>query len=175
VPNVTDIDTKKTRIARLLSEATSVAAAEELQPQKTLWTFLAIALIGTMLPVQALAASFSLASVGICLIYLTLFWKKQARFSKRASTILVALVLTSVMSGCGPALFSENIPDLFGIERQTDIKTQTITRYGAFGFGLTNATPEQAKREGGITDLLAVKIERGYGLISMARVSVAGK
>ena len=56
-----------------------------------------------------------------------------------------------------------------------DIKTQTITRSGVFGFGLTDATLEQAQFEGNIEDLVAVKIDRGYGLIGMARISVAGK
>jgi len=79
------------------------------------------------------------------------------------------------MSGCGPVLFTESIPDFFGLERHADIKTQTITRFGAFGFGLDDATAEQAQREGDISELVAVKIDRGYGLISMARISVAGK
>ncbi len=171
----TDIDTKKTRIARLLSEATSVPTAEQSQHQALLWTFLAIALIGTMLPFQALVAFFFIASLSITIIYMILVWRKQARFSNRASAILVALVLTSVMTGCGPVLFTEDLPDFGGLERRTDIKTQTITRFGAFGFGVSDATPEQAQFEGNIEDLVAVKIGRGYGLISMARISMAGK
>ncbi len=95
MPDVTDINTKQTRIARLLSEITSVPAAEQSKPQLTLFTFLALALIGTMLPVQVLVAFFSIASLCITTIYLTLVWKKQARFSKRATGILVALTLTS--------------------------------------------------------------------------------
>ncbi len=75
MPDVTDINTKKTRIARLLSEATSVPTAEQSQPQLTLFTFLALALIGTMLPVQALVAFFSIVSLCITVIYLTLAWK----------------------------------------------------------------------------------------------------
>ncbi len=150
-------------------------AAEQSQPQALLFTFLAIALIGTMLPFQTVVAFFSIISLSITIIYMTLIWKKQARFSKRASGILIALVMTSVMSGCGPVLFTESIPDFFGLERKADIKTQTITRFGAFGFGLSDATAEQAQLEGDITELVAVKIDRGYGLISMARISVAGK
>lgn len=175
VQDITDINTKKTRIARLLSEATSVPAVEQSKPQLTLLTFLALGLIGTMLPFQTLVAFFSIISLSITIIYLTLAWKKQAHFSKRASAILVALVLTSVLSGCGPVLFNEEVPDFFGLDRHTDLKTHTITRIGAFGFGLKDATPEQAQLEGGIIDLTAVKIDRGYGLISMARISVAGK
>jgi hypothetical protein len=151
-----------------------VPAAEQSNPQLTLLTLLAFALIGTMLPFQTLVAVFSILSLSITIIYLTLAWKKQARFSKRAAGILVALTLTSILSGCGPVLFHEELPDFFGLARHTDLKTHTITRIGAFGFGLTDATPEQAQLEGGISDLSAVKIDRGYGLISMARISVAG-
>lgn len=61
------------------------------------------------------------------------------------------------MSGCGTVLFTESIP-LFGLERKADIKTQTITRFGAFGFGLNDASAEQAQREGDIAELVAVKI-----------------
>ena len=175
MPDVTDINTKKTSISRLLSEVTSVPAAEQSMPQLTLLTFLALALIGTMLPVHVLVAFFSIVSLCITTLYLSLVWKKQARFSNRASGILVALVLTSVMSGCGPVLFTESIPDFFGLERRADIRTHTITRFGMFGFWVTRATPEQAQYEANIEDLVAVKIDRGYGLISMARISVAGK
>ena len=175
MPDITDINTKKTKIARLLSEATSAPAAGRPRPHRTLCTLLAFGLIGTMLPFQALVLVFSLASLIAATIYLTLTWKKQARLSSSAVAILVGLALTSVLSGCGPVLFTESMPDFFGLERHADIKTQTITRSGAFGFGLDDATAEQAQREGGIKDLVAVKIDRGYGLISMARVSVAGK
>ena len=106
---------------------------------------------------------------------LTLAWKKQARFSKRTPGIPLALAITSALSGCGPVLFTEKIPDFFGLERKPDIKTQTITRFGAFGFGLDKATIEQTQPEGGILDLIAAKIDRGYGLISIVRISVTGE
>ncbi len=172
MPNVTDIDTRKTRIARLLQDATDVSAVPA---KSSLYKILGISLLGTMLPLQAATVLFSITSILICIALLMRNTKTSAKLNRPMISLAAGLVLISSLSGRGPALYTEELPDLFGIERQTDIKTHTITRFGIFGLGLSNATPEQAQLKGDIEDLVAVKIDRGYGLISMARISVAGK
>jgi len=167
--NITPINTR-TKVAQLLRDLNPQEQPKK-SKSKRVHTVLIISLICTMLPIQAATLFFSFISI----ITLIAYSLNKINQTKPFALLLTNLVTLSILSGCGPVLFNEELPDFFGLQRQTNLKTYTITRIGAFGLGFSDATPEQAQYEGNIEELTAVKIDRGYGLISMVRISVAGK
>lgn len=166
---------QKHKLADAFKEAIAADTPKEITPTQTVGWLIPLLLIGTMLPFQIAVAFFSFTSTLTLIALFFIVKKRKSKINTPAKAMVTALIITSILSGCGPVLFNETLPDFGGLERRTDIKTNTITRVGAFGFGLKDATPEQAQLEGNIEDLVAIKIDRGYGLISMARISVAGK
>jgi hypothetical protein len=171
----TDINTTKTRIARLLSEATPAPKTEQPKAYHTLWSLLGLSLIGTMLPFQTVVTFFSLTAVMTFSITLLLIWKKQTRISKPASGLLIALLTASMLSGCSPALFSRTSPEMLELIREQDYRYYTMEKYGIFGLGLDELTIENAQFEGNIETVYVAKLEQGYGIVSMSRITVAGK
>jgi hypothetical protein len=67
--------------------------AEQAKPLNILWALLVSSLIGTMLPFKILVTFFSLSTVITALIALVMILKKQIKFSKPASAVLVALLV----------------------------------------------------------------------------------
>jgi len=164
------LEKDREKIIKAFAQAIDPPKARNLSNKNRLKTALIISLICTMLPIQAATLFFSFMSISIFIALI-----KTTKPAKHLTATISALAIVSVLSGCGPVLFNEELPDFFGLQRQTNLKTYTITRIGAFGLGFSDATPEQAQFEGNIEELTAVKIDRGYGLISMVRISVAGK
>jgi len=169
---IIDIDTTKTKVARLLAKA---KPKTKTNPYPVLWMILGISLIGTMLPVQAVVTFFSLTAVTTFLVTLVLVWKKQLRFSKKATGLLLALFLTSIVTGCSPAIFSQTNPEMIRLIHDRDYKYFSTQHYGIFGLGLDDLTIENAQFEGNIETVYVAKIEQGYGIISVSRITVAGE
>ena len=170
--NVTDIETTKTKIARLLSKATPRV---ESHPYPALWTVLGISLIGTMLPFRATVTFFSLTAVIAFIVTLILLWKKQLRFSKSATAILTALLATSILTGCSPALFGRNNPELYQLIQERDYKYFSMQEFGVFGLGLDDLNISNAQLEGDIETVYVARIDNNYGIVSISRITVAGK
>jgi len=108
------------------------------------------------------------------LIALLLIWKKQLRFSRPASGILVALLAVSILSGCAP-MFAMPSPEIYQLIKEREYKHYTIQKYAIFGLGLDELTIETAQFEGDIETVYVAKLEQGYGIVSVGRVTVAGK
>ncbi len=148
---------------------------EQPPPHYTLWSLIGLSLIGTMLPFKVAVIFFSLVAVTSFIITLLLILKKQLRFNKPASGALVALLATSILSGCAPALFSKNSPELLQLIKDREYKYFSLQKYGIFGLGLDEVTIENAQFEGDIETVYVAKLEHGYGIVSVSRMTVAGK
>jgi hypothetical protein len=171
--NVIDINTTKTRIARLLSEATPTA--EQPKFLNISWSLLVASLIGTMLPFKILVTFFSLLTVITTLIGLVLILKKQISVSRPAAVMLVALLTTSVLSGCAPAIFGNNSSELYNLIQQRDYKYHSMQKVGVFGLGLDELTIGNAQLEADIETVYVAKLTEGYGIVSLSRITVAGE
>lgn len=59
--------------------------------------------------------------------------------------------------------------------RSREYKYYTMEKYGFFGLGLDELTIENAQFEGNIDTVYVAKVEHGYGIVSLSRITVAGK
>ena len=176
--DITDIKTTKTRLHRLLESATPDSGKQAQQfgiISKIVPTLITICLIGTMLPFQAVVAFFSLGAITIALLSLYLLWKKQIKFTKSMTAILLALTLTSVLSGCSPAFTFQTQQELIKFAHENSFDLHSIRRIGFFGLGLDDATIATAQADSHIKTIQGTQIDRGYGLVSITIVTIAGK
>lgn len=171
----TDINTTKTRMQRLLEDI--IPHKEPPQPSaisKLLSTLLIISIIGTMLPFQTTMAFFSLSFVTAVLLSLILFWLNH-QFTKRMTALLLALTVTSILSGCSPAFTFQTPPELIKFANENDFEVHSIRKIGIFGLGLNDATTATAQAESSIKTVQGAQIDRGHGLINIVTVMIAGK
>ncbi len=153
-------------------------AIEPPPPQKSnkiIPTLLLIALIGTMLPFQLVSTFFSLSFITITILSLILIWKNHFKISKYMTTLIVALTVTSVMSGCAPAWTFQTSPELIQIAHDHDYQMHTLRKIGVLGIGTDMATIEAAQAESDIKNVRAAQIDRGYGLVSIVTITIAGE
>ena len=175
MPGVTDINTTKSRLHKLLQKATPAIDVPPNKPSKIIPTLLIICLLGTMIPFQVAMTFFSLSFVTIALLSLILIWKNQLRISKYMTTLIVALTVTSVLSGCSPGFTFQTPPELLKIAHENDYQVYTLKKIGVFGLGLDQATVETAQAQSDIKTLRAVQIDKGHGLVSIITITIAGK
>ena len=170
----TDINTTKTRLARLLQSA-APDRPEPTKANKLLPTLVIICLLGTMLPFQAAVVFFSMSTATIALLSLILMFRSQLKITKSMATLLVALTATSVLSGCAPTFTFQTQQELIKFAHENDFNVHSITRIGVFGLGLDDATIATAQADSDIKTIQGTQIDRGYGLVSVTIVTIAGK
>jgi len=168
---------KKDRQKIVQAFADAIDTPKEKTPprQPVLLTLICFSLVGTMLPFQPVVTFFSLAAVTSLVLSLLLFWKKQLHFNKATNLSIAGLFLASTLSGCSPAFFTQVTPEMVDIIQQRKYDLHTMQKYSLFGIGLEKINIENAQFEGNIETVYLAKIEHGYGLISLSRITVAGK
>jgi hypothetical protein len=178
VTNITDINTTKTRLQRLLQSATPKSNKQPQQNNlfgKTIPTLIVISLLGSMLPFETVTIFFSLSFATITLLALILLWKKQLRITKGKTALISTLIITSLLSGCSPAFTFNTPPELIKFAHEHDFDVYTIRKVGVFGLGLQDATIAAAQAECDIKTIQGAQITEGHGLISIVTVTIAGK
>ncbi len=176
MPEITDINTTKTRLHRLMQSATPKPASEGQPKQnRTIQVLLVACLIGTMIPIHTAMVFFSLASVVATLLLLTSILAQKQKINRYISTIIIALAATSIISGCSPAFTFQNSPELLEIAHENDYKIYTLKKIGIFGLGMDQATVETAKAESHIKQVRAIQIDKGHGLVSIITITIAGE
>jgi len=175
VTNITDINTTKTRLQRLLQSATPKTDKQPNLFGKTIPTLLVISLLGSMLPFETVTIFFSLSFATITLFALILLWKKQLKITKGKTALISALIITSLLSGCSPAFTFKTPPELIKFAHEHDFDVYTIQKIGVFGLGLQDATIASAQAECDIKTIQGAQITEGHGLISIVTVTIAGK
>lgn len=172
--NVTDIN-RRAKLARMLHELGPQNQKNDKPKQHIILALICFSLIGTMLPFQMVVTFFSLASVTALALSLLLFWKNQIHFSKTANLTIAVLLLASIVSGCSPALLSHTSPEMLELIREREYQYHTMEKYSLFGLGMDKVSIENVQFEGDIETVYVAKIEHGYGIVSLSRVTVAGK
>lgn len=176
--DITDINTTKTRLQRLLQSATPKTNEQLQQPNlvsKIIPTLLIISLLGSMLPFQTVTTFFSLSFVTIALISLLLSWKNQLIMTKSKTALIGGLIVTSILSGCSPAFTFQAPPEMITFAHEHDFDVHSIRKIGVFGLGLQDATIAAAQAESNIKTVQGAQISEGHGLISIITVTIAGK
>jgi len=149
--------------------------------------FFYLVLIGclgaTTMPSAALNTVSSLGAVGILLMVGLLHWERRRIAGTRCPGLrkfqfaALALVGLSLFTGCGGTLFgkatemAQVCSDISG----TICRSGTAQGVGILGFGLDQVNLEGAVKAGGLNKVITSSEIRGYGLISMARVTVYGE
>jgi len=164
---------KRQKYASAFQEA--IEPLPQKKTDKIIPTLLIIALIGTMLPFQLVATFFSLSFVSMTILSLILIWKNHLKISKYLTTLIVALTVTSVMSGCAPGWTFQTSPELIKIAHDHDYQMHTLRKIGVLGIGTDMATIEAAQAESDIKNVRAAQIDRGYGLVSIVTITIAGE
>ncbi|RLB67908.1 MAG: hypothetical protein DRH03_10425 [Deltaproteobacteria bacterium] len=167
----TDINTTETKLHRLLQSAVP-KQPEPTRINKILLTLIIICLLGTMLPFQSAVVFFSMGTATIAVLVLTLLLRSQLKISKSMGALLIALMATSILSGCGPAFTFQTQQEMIKFAHENDFNVHSIRRIGVFGLGLDDATIATAQADSTIKTIQGAQIDRGYGLIS---VTIAGK
>ena len=134
-----------------------------------------ICLLGTMLPFQTTMAFFSLSFVTTVLLSLILYWINHLKITKSMTALLVALTVTSVLSGCSPAFTFQTPPELIKFAHDNNFEVHSIRRIGIFGLGLDDATIATAQADSTIKTVQGAQIDRGHGLVNIIIVTIAGK
>lgn len=176
--DMTDINTTKTKLSRLLQSATPKTEKQPQKPNalsKIIPTLLIISLLGSMLPFQLVTIFFSLSFVTIALLSLILAWKTQLKMTKSKTALIGALIITSILSGCSPAFTFQSPPELIKFARENNFDVHSIRKIGVFGLGLQDATIATAQAESNIKTVQGAQITEGHGLISIVTVTIAGK
>ena len=170
----TDINTTKTKLHRLLQSA-APKQPESTRINKLLPTLIIICLLGTMLPFQAAVVFFSMSTATVAVLSLTLLLRSQLKITKSMGALLMALMATSILSGCAPAFTFQSQQELLKFAHENDFNVHSIRRIGVFGLGLDDATIATAQADSTIKTIQGAQIDRGYGLISVTIVTIAGK
>ena len=174
--NITDIPTNKTKLKRLL-ESASPKNGHKPHPKNDQSGVVYAApafIVCTMIPIPKTAIFFSMCAVIVIAIIAAAWAQDAIRVTKRTWTLIIGLSLVSVVSGCSP-LLTDNFPKEFIDLNGKATKIHTLQRVGFLGLGLDDITIDTARKEAHLKSVVAVKEVRGYGLISVARITVAGK
>ena len=137
---------------------------------------LVISLVSTTLPNNTLNIIASICTMVAFLSVCLFTWESRntsnssiLKYRYIAGTILIA----SLISGCaGPML--AKVPDPAIADLVREYKSGVAQGIAVFGFGLENIDVKQAAQNGGIEEVYFADKVRGYGLISIAKVSVFG-
>jgi hypothetical protein len=139
-------------------------------------------LIGTTLPHLVLNIITSFGTAGAFFLVSLLHLERHRIATKKGRSMRqlqfagLAMLTFSILTGCTGPLFSESKMG----QICTDINGSTC-RYGAaqgigiFGFGLDQVTITAAMESGNLTKAITTSEVRGYGLISMAKITVYGE
>jgi hypothetical protein len=140
-------------------------------------------LLATTLPNSFINILASLGTIGTLGIIGLLHFERRRllgapprRFRKFQGAV-AALVIMSVLTGCAGPLFGKNGK----MARACSDVEGKPCRYGVaqgvgiFGFGLDQVTLRNAVEAGHLNKVISSSEVRGYGLISMARVTVYGE
>lgn len=140
------------------------------------YALLCTSIVATTLPAEVATKFFSILA-GLCLVAFIAVCKKSKIMPDRRSIVgLVLLCSMSIITGCGPVLWADPPPKLdFGACGPTECKKGQIKGVGVFGFGLSDLNIDAAKKAGNLKMARGYQDLRGYGLISMARVTVVGE
>ncbi len=143
------------------------------------YILLIISLIGTMIPHPTINTITSIGVIANFLIVCFLTWERRKTaqtepWIKRFRTFAICLTAFSIFTGCsGPML--ANVPDPSISNLVKDYKAGVAEGVGFFGFGLDDINVTTAAQNGGIEKVYVADRIRGYGLISIAKISVFGE
>lgn len=162
---------RKELLKCLLSDAINGSRNNKTIDSAFLYHGFAVSMILTTLPVDSLNVLASFAALSFLLAILF----KARHFLK--NPVIWILLSASIASGCAGPYFHDNrirqadfCYDIVG----SACKQQTIQMYGLLGLGLQNATPDEAARRGNIKKIVVVDQARGYGIISLIKITVMG-
>jgi len=142
---------------------------------RTLIICLIIALIGTMVPLQAANVFFSIASILTSIALFVL--RRRITMPRRWQMAAAALLLASTATGCSPAFLDRLDADILA---SCETSTGNACRVGVAqgwsiaGIPISHATIDQARLDGGVQKVFGVETVRGSGLISVTRLTVYG-
>jgi hypothetical protein len=145
---------------------------------KIAYSLLFISLIGTTLPHPAINTITSIGVIANFLLVCFLTWERRKTaesvpWLSRSRNIAICLTVVSIFTGCsGPMLAKISDPAIIDLVK--DYKAGVVQGVGFFGFGLDDISVTTAAKNGGIEDVYVVDRIRGYGLISIAKISVFG-
>lgn len=139
-----------------------------------------VCLIGATIPHMATYKLFAQTSL-LCLILLAItvvFYRKHlpVKQLKRSITIIVIIM---ALTGCG----SFFVPDFSGTKplieylhnQDIEYKSGYVDGLAFFGYGLDNATVENAMKNGNITKAYAAETNSAFGWIAVAKIKVYGE
>jgi hypothetical protein len=144
------------------------------QACRVLVAALAIALLGTMVPITAANIYFSVAAT---VITLALFAARaKLRIPKQTIAALILLACASITTGCSP-LWADIDGDVLAVCQQTtegNCRSGLAKGWSVLGIPVRFATIGQAQLNGGVDKVFGVETIRGVGLISVTRLTVYG-
>jgi hypothetical protein len=141
---------------------------------RTLVAALAIALLGTMVPITAANIYFSVAATVITLAMLAA--RAKLRIPKKTIAALTLLACASITTGCSP-LWSDIDGGVLAVCQDS---TEVSCKYGlakgwsVLGIPIRFATIGQAQLNGGIDKVFGLETIKGVGLVSVTRLTVYG-
>lgn len=140
-------------------------------------------LVATTLPNAFLNILSSLGSAGAVFLVILLHLERRriagqkGQSMRRLQSTALVMLTFSILTGCAGPLFSDPTEMAYHCNEING----TACRYGAaegigiFGFGLGQVTINAAIEAGHLTKIITTSEVRGYGLISMAKVTVYGE
>lgn len=141
---------------------------------RTLVAALAIAILGTMVPITAANIYFSVAATLITIaIFVT---RVKLGIPKQTIAALTLLACASITTGCSP-LWSDIDGGVLAVCQDS---TEVSCKYGlakgwsVLGIPIRFATIGQAQLNGGIDKVFGVETIKGVGLVSVTRLTVYG-
>lgn len=152
-------------------------AAESAAPTtgRTLIICLLIALIGTMVPLQAANVFFSIASILISSAMLLL--RRRLIFPKKLIAAGACLAVISVATGCSPAFLEKLSADIIASCNSSTgeaCKVGVSKGWAIAGIPIRYATIDQARLDGDVQKVFGVETVKSAGLISVTRLTVYG-
>lgn len=160
---------------KLIEAFTQAAETPASTTGRTLIICLLIALIGTMVPLQAANVFFSIASILICSAMLLL--RRRVHVPKKRIVAAVCLALVSTATGCSPAFFDKLNADIFSncnAVTGNACKIGVATGWAVAGITIVDATIDQARKSGGMKKIFGVETIKNAGLVSVTRLTVYG-
>lgn len=161
----------KDTVSSLFKDAIVKSKNHEFNNNSTIYHGFVISIILTMFPVDSLNVITSFSA----LFFLLAMFSLAKPLLKKP--VVWLLLTASIVSGCaGPFFHDDRVHqadfcyDIVG----NACKEQTIQKYGLLGLGLQDATPAEAARIGDIKKVVVIDQARGYGIISLAKITVMG-
>jgi hypothetical protein len=165
-----DFNEVKRRIVHMLTNEIQPRKSKVRKSEKVLYVVLALAILCTTLPSPSIniAACMAAAVAGTA-------WLVTAR--RKFRPLLMTLTAVSLLSGCAGPLLMKTVDSemvTFG-PASASIRSSTVRGVGVLGFGLGQVNPGTAIEQAKLEKVIAIDRARGYGLISVAWVTVYGE